>query len=136
MKLSTKMKTGAVAVAGSAVAASGASALTSTFTLSVEFFDPFNILEATPADYGRLISGVATTYSMNTTNTITPGVGGSSTGGTPAAGSFTISDSSTGGTIDITVDNPVANGGVTITAFDCDWNGGASTAAGAVLLHH
>lgn len=131
MKLSTKMKTGAAAVAGSAVVASGASALTSTFTLAIEFFDPFTITETIPADFGRLISGVATTYVMDVTGAITPGAGGSSTGGTPTQGSYTIKDSAGTAAVDVTVDNPVANGGVTITAFDCDWNAAASVDAGA-----
>lgn len=131
MNLTTKMKAGAAAVAGSAVVASGASALTSTFTVAIEFFDPFTIVETTPADFGRLISGVATTYVMDTTGTITPGPGGSSTGGAPAAGAYTIADSAGTAAVDVVVDNPVANGGVSITAFDCDWNGGATTDASA-----
>lgn len=131
MKHSTKLKAGAAAIAGSAVAASSASALTSTFTVSIEFFDPFTITEGAAADFGRLISEVATTYSMDVTGAITPGPGGSETGGTPAAGSYTIADSATGGAIDVTVNNPVANGGVTITSFDCDWNAANSTTNGA-----
>lgn len=137
MKLSTKMKAGATAVAGSAVAASGASALTSTFTVAIEFFDPFTITEAVPADFGRVISGVATTYSLDTANSVTAGAGGSSTGGTPATGSYTIADASTGGAVDVTVNNPTTDGGVTITAFNCQWNGvtalnGATCAYNAV----
>lgn len=121
----TKAKAGMAMISGSAAAATAAHALTTTFTVAVEFFDPFVITETVPASFGRLISGVATTYVLEPTDNLIPGAGGSSTGGTPTAGRYTISDSATGDAIDIVVNNPVANGGVTITAFDCQWNGGA-----------
>lgn len=119
-------RVGMALVSGSAAAAGSAHALTTTFTVAVEFFDPFIITETVPASFGRLISGVATTYVLETTDNLISGAGGSPTGGTPAAGRYTISDSSTGGAIDIVVDNPVANGGVTINSFDCLWNAGAA----------
>ena len=133
MDMTTKMKAGAAAVAGSAVLASSASALTSTLTVALEFFDPFSLVITVAADFGRLISGVATTYQLDVANAVAPGIGGSETGPTAnsVAGQYTLADSASGGNVDVTVDNPVANGGVTITGFDCDWNAAANTDNGA-----
>lgn len=122
MRQST-VTTGMAIASGSAVAATGAHALTTTFTVAVEFFDPFIITETVSASFGRLISGVATTYVLEINDNLISGAGGSSTGGNPTAGHYTIMDSATGGAIDVVVNNPIANGGVTITAFDCQWNG-------------
>lgn len=136
MKRSSKIKSSAAAVAGSALAASvpGAHALTSTFSVSVEFFDPFVASTTTSSSFGRIMSGVATTYSMDFNGNITPGAGGSSTGGTPTGGVYTLSDSSTGGNVDVIVDNPIDDGGVSIIAFDCDWGTGAFQDNGATCL--
>lgn len=134
MMRSTRAKLGAAVAAGSAVFTSSATALTSSFTVAIEFFDPFVVAETSVADFGRIVSGVAATYYMDSAGNITPGSGGASTGGTPGAGGYTITDSGGASIVDVTVDNPVANGGVSITGFDCDWNGGASTDAGATCL--
>lgn len=134
MKRSTTTKAGAAALAGAAIYSSGATALTSNFTVSIEFFDPFTATETTPSTFGRLISGVATTYSMDFNGNLTAGPGGSGTGGSPTAGQYSIFDSSTGQVVDIIVDNPVSDIGVAIIGFDCSWNAGAATDNGATCM--
>lgn len=136
MKLSTKLKMGAGALAIAAVAAASAQAATGTYNLGVTFVDPFTITEATPATFGQLVAEVNTTYSMTAASVVTPGAGGAVVGGTPAAGSFTLVDSSAGAAVDVTVDAPVAgpNGFLTINQFNCDYNTGTA-ATGATCAY-
>ncbi|MCH2547403.1 MAG: hypothetical protein MK052_07330 [Alphaproteobacteria bacterium] len=127
MKLTTKLKISAGALAIAAVSVTSAQAYTETFTMSVAFANPFSFTEAVAADFATLIN-VNTTYELAPDSTLTPGAGGGQVTGTAAAGTYTVIDSAAGGTVDITVDNQQAgvNGFVTIDEFNCDYGGGAA----------
>ena len=138
MKLSSKLKAGVAALAIAGVAVAGAQALTSTFSLTVTFIDPFSITETTAANYGRVAAGVNTTYTQTALGVVTAGPGGAAfPAPAPTAGVYSIVDASAGAAlVDVTVGNQQAgaNGFVTVTGFSCTY--GAAAAAGATCTYN
>lgn len=127
-------KTGMMAVGGTALAASSSYALTSTFTISVAFLQPFTITEATAMDFGTLVSDTASTYTLSTGDAITATGAGQSVGGTPKSGDYTIADTGTStGNIDISVVNLTAANGVTPVNPVCNYAAGGDVAGCALV---
>lgn len=112
------------------IAANNARAYTDSYTVTMDFAQPFGISETTPMNMGTLLAGVIGTVDMEADGT--QAVTGSQivvddTAKAPGVYAITQTGNSTA-PVDITVDNPTANGGVTITKFDCKW--GAANATG------
>lgn len=135
MKISTKLKISVGAVALAAVTATSAQALTDTFNVSVAFTEPFTITETTPGNLGELMAGANGSYEqVATTGVVTPITPGTGVVNNALESEAVITLVDTGeatADVDITVGNQQAgaNGYITITAFDCDYNGAALAGA-------
>jgi hypothetical protein len=121
------IKTGALALSIIAIAGS-AYAVTQTVTANIAFDTAITITPVNDIDFGTVEALSATTYVINTADTVSVSAGtGQLLGGTPASGELTIIGSTTQ-LIDITANNYVANAGVTPSAATCAYNGGAAAA--------
>lgn len=132
MKLSTKLKIGAGALALAAVTATSAQALTDTFTVDVTFTEPFTITEATPGSLGELVAGNGSYTQAATGGVITPTTPGAGVVVQGTSAIITLAETGAGtADVDITVGNQQAgvNGFLTIDGFNCSYSG--STATGA-----
>jgi hypothetical protein len=101
-------------------------AVTNSMSATVEFATPISFANSTNANFGIVSSGVGDTYTMDTSGTITPAATGLALGGTVTVASVDITGSATQ-TMDITLNNAAANGGVSLTLANatCDYDGGA-----------
>lgn len=114
--------------------ASSTYALTSNFTATVNFTQPFTVAESTQMTFGTLIAGVATSYVITTASAATSGAGGGVIGGAPAAGDFRIDDTGTATTtLSVVVNNLTADNGVTPTSPTCAYNGGGELSCAAPI---
>jgi hypothetical protein len=77
--------------------------------------------------FGTVKAGATGTYVINTAGSVTASGNGVWLYGTPAAGSITIAGSTTE-TVSISTGGYSANGGVTLSAATCAYNGGSAAA--------
>lgn len=110
-----------------AAAATTAYAATENVTANIAFDSALSIVKNADIDFGVVEAGIADTYTIDTTATVTAAGTGQVIGGTPAAGDLTISGSPTQA-IDISVTNYVADNGVTPQNATCSYDGGAEAA--------
>jgi hypothetical protein len=135
MKLSTKLKISAGALALAAITATSAQALTDTFTVDVTFTEPFTITETTPGSLGELVTTNGSYTQNATTGVVTPTTPGAGVVAAGAAAVITLTETGAGtADVDITVDNQQAgvNGFMTIDGFNCSYGGATATGASCV----
>ncbi|HVY13480.1 MAG TPA: DUF4402 domain-containing protein, partial [Alphaproteobacteria bacterium] len=102
-------------------------AATQTVTASVKFDTPLTITKNADINFGIVKALQAGTYTISPAGAISASGGGVVLGGTPQAASLTIAGS-TSQLIDISVNNYVANLGVTPSAATCSYNNGTAAA--------
>lgn len=125
----------ALAFGATSMIASSAYALTSTFTIAINFVDPFSLTEATAMSFGNLLANQAATYTLDTADAVTASAGGAVVGGTPASADITVADSgSSATTLNVQVVNLTASNGVTPSLPFCNYDGGGATACGAAAV--
>ncbi len=99
-----------------------------TATLALGLDTALSLTKNNDIDFGTVKAATAATYRISTAGTVSVVSGsGEALHGTPAAGSITISGSTTQ-TISITANNYVTDNGVTPSAATCAYNGGGSAA--------
>ena len=111
--------------------ASNAMAATETVTANIEFAAPLILTKNSDIDFGTVSAGVADTYTINTSGTVTAAGSGQTLGGVPTAGDITVSGSSTQ-VVDISVGNYTANNGVTPQNATCSYNGGSEVSCNSL----
>lgn len=99
-------------------------AVTSTFSVNTIFINTFSINQNTAMNFGNLMANSATSYRLDTNDTVTAIAPGGGAWGSPASGQYTLVDSSGTAAIDINITNLVANSGVTPSNPRCNYNGG------------
>lgn len=130
MKTNFKYALAALGMTTAIIAANNARAYVDTFTVTMDFAQPFGITESTPMNLGTLLALANGTVSIDTAGTMAV------TGAqivvddtNKAVGVYAITQTGNStAPVDITVDNPTANAGVSISEFDCKW--GAANATG------
>jgi hypothetical protein len=117
----------------------GAYAATQTVTATIKFLSDLTITQTTAPNFGYVKAATAATYVLSTAGAVT---GGTSEGGAPAAGSYTLAGSATQ-LINISAGGYTANGASTPSLATCKYNGvaiagadctGAGLAASGPLL--
>ncbi len=118
------------------VATHNAYALTETMSASVTFIAPLAISSVTSPSFGKLSADVdSTVYTLGTDGSVRVASGpGSALGGSPAAGSMTISGSSTQ-TIDISSGNLMSDGGIEPSAVMCKYGSGSEVSCNDTSLN-
>lgn len=117
---------GSLLIMGSVLfAAHNAYALTQSMNASVTFIAPLAVSAVTNPSFGKLAANVdSTVYVLDTSGTVKVSSGpGSTLGGSPAAGSMTISGSDSQ-TIDISSSDPASDGTVTPSNITCKYGDG------------
>jgi hypothetical protein len=103
-------------------------ALTNSMSASVKFATAISFANSTNANFGIVTAGQANTYTMDTTGAITvSGAGtGVTLGGTVTVASVDITGSTTQ-TMNITLNNAAADGGVSLALANatCDYDAGS-----------
>jgi len=101
-----------------------AHAAVQTVTSSIKFLADIAVSMNITPNFGSVKAGQAGTYVLSTAGTVTASGGGVKEGGSPAAGSYTITGSSSQA-INITDGNYVANGASTPSAAKCKYGAGS-----------
>ena len=115
-----------LAIAAAALLFSGdAMAATQSVTANLAFDAPLTLTKTSDINFGTVSAGVASTYTITTTGTVTATGSGQTLYGTKTAASITIAGSATN-TVNISVGGYTAQGGVTPANATCAYNGGAA----------
>jgi hypothetical protein len=102
-----------------------AMAATQSVTANLSFDSPLVLTKNNDINFGTVLAGTASTYTITTTGTVSATASGQWLYGSKAAGSITIAGSTTD-TINISVGGYTAQGGVTPANATCAYNGGAA----------
>jgi len=115
-----------LAVAAAALLFSAdAMAATQSVTANLAFDSPLVLTKNSDINFGTVIAGTASTYTITTAGTVTATGSGQTLYGTKAAASITIAGSATD-TVNISVGGYTAQGGVTPANATCAYNGGTA----------
>lgn len=107
-------------------AAHAVTPVTETVIANLAFDSPLTITKISDINFGLLKAATAATYTIDTVGTVTTS-GGMMLGGAPQAGNLTIAGSSTQ-VVNISVGNPQASNGVSLSAETCSYGGSAAAA--------
>lgn len=102
-----------------------AMAATVSVPVDIAFETPLSLVKTSDLSFGTVSAGVASTYTISTTGDITATGSGQWLKGTKSAGAITISGSATD-TINISVSDYAAQGGVTPANATCAYDGGSA----------
>jgi hypothetical protein len=102
-------------------------AVSQSVTANIAFDTALTLTKNADINFGKVKAGVADTYTIDTAGTVTAAGSGQYLSGTTAAGNISISGSTTQ-TINISVGNYAANGGVTPQSATCRYNGDTASA--------
>jgi len=101
-----------------------AMAATQSVNANLSFDTPLTLTKNSDISFGTVQAGLAATYTIDTTGTLTTS-GGTYLYGTKSAGSITVAGSASQ-TINISVGGYTANNGVTPSNATCAYNGGSA----------
>jgi len=103
----------------------GAEAATVSMTANISFDTPLTLTKKNDISFGTVKAGVADTYTISTSGNVTAASAGQWLYGAKAAGNITIVGSSAQ-TLNISVSNYSASGGVTPANATCSYAGGSA----------
>ena len=104
-----------------------AKAASVSMTANIGFDAPLTLTKKSDVSFGTVKAGVADTYTISTTGAVSASNGGQWLYGSKSAGNITIVGSTTQ-TLNISVSNYSANGGVRPANAKCSYAGGITTA--------